>query len=589
MSFDANGKYTVTEKTEIAYGIENIAKMVIRCHSVVRNTADICSDYKGPQIFVEYEPAWRSYQRMKSCGVHMRFIIDVREDNVEYCKRLSEVGEIRHLEGFNGNWGILDKIDYVAPAISQSHEPTIPILIRISIKDFVDPHQDLFNALWKNAIPLEQKINEIEKGIKPEKIETLTDPSEIETKYIQVLEKATDEILLIFPTLNSMRRQFHIGVFDVLKKNMDKHNNLKIRILFPSSASILQSSSSSSSSKETSKEKTYPGFELDYISIYKNNVSIRNTEPSISTKLTILVIDKKESLVIEVKNDLKEAFLESLGFGTYSNSTATVLSYVSIFESFWSYSDIVEKLKRSEELQKDFVQMAAHELRNPIQPILGLSSFLMENKPTDENEFYNIVKSINRNAKKLIQLTNDILDITKIETNNLNLNKEFFNLGDLISDIIEDYKDQLDNENVKLASKFIYLSEPDEKKEAEDGENKNKYNISVFADRTRINQVISNLLNNAIKFTNKGFVDIIIEKKYNENKVNISVKDTGCGIDQIILPKLFSKFATKSKGGTGLGLYISKNIIDAHGGQIYANNNKDDNGSTFGFSLPLIK
>jgi signal transduction histidine kinase len=213
----------------------------------------------------------------------------------------------------------------------------------------------------------------------------------------------------------------------------------------------------------------------------------------------------------------------------------------------------------------------------------------MKYKPSDEKEFHNIVKSINRNAKKLIQLTNDILDITKIETNNLNLNKELFNMGDLISDIIEDYKDQLDNENVKLASKFIYSSKPDEKKEGEDGENKNKYNISVFADRTRITQVISNLLNNAIKFTNRGFIDIVIEKKYAENKVNISVKDTGCGIDQIILPKLFSKFATKSKGGTGLGLYISKNIIDAHGGQIYANNNKDDKGSTFGFSLSLIK
>ncbi|HXS59754.1 MAG TPA: hypothetical protein VN703_02965 [Candidatus Sulfopaludibacter sp.] len=218
MSFDANGKYTVTEKTEIAYDMESTMKMVIRCHSVVRNTADICSDYKGPKIFIDYEPVWSSYKRMKDRGVKIKFIIDVREDNVEYCKRLSEVGEIRHLEGFNGNFGVLDKIDYVAPAISQSHEPTVPILIRISIKDFVDPHQDLFNALWKNAIPLEQKINEIEKGIKPEKIETITDPSEIETKYIRILEKATDEILLIFPTLNSMRRQFHIGVFDVLKK-----------------------------------------------------------------------------------------------------------------------------------------------------------------------------------------------------------------------------------------------------------------------------------------------------------------------------------------------------------------------------------
>ncbi len=114
-----------------------------------------------------------------------------------------------------------------------------------------------------------------------------------------------------------MQRQLHMGVFEVLRKNIDKHNNLKIRILFPSSTSILQLSSSSS--KETSKEKTYQDFELDNISTYKNNVSIRNIEPLISTKSTIRVTNRKESLVIEVKNDLKEAFSESMGFGTYSN------------------------------------------------------------------------------------------------------------------------------------------------------------------------------------------------------------------------------------------------------------------------------
>ena len=222
MSSDANDRYYATEKIEIAYGIENIAKMVIKCHSVVRNIADICSDYKGPQIFIEYEPAWRSYQRMKSRGVHMRFIIDIREDNLEYCKKLLEVGEIRHIEGFNGNWGILDKINYLAPAISQSHVPTVPILIRISIKDFVDPHQDLFNTLWKKAIPIEQKIKEIEKGIIPAKIETITDPSEIETKYIQLLEKATNEILLIFPTFKFNATSIHIGIFQVLKKNINQ-------------------------------------------------------------------------------------------------------------------------------------------------------------------------------------------------------------------------------------------------------------------------------------------------------------------------------------------------------------------------------
>ncbi len=394
-----------------------------------------------------------------------------------------------------------------------------------------------------------------------------------------------------------MRRQFHIGIFKVLKKNLEKHNNLKIKILFPSLISAL-SSLSSSSNKTSLNHETYREHEdeLNNISRYKNSVSIRSIESSISTKSTIIIADRKESLVIEVKNDLKEKFSESIGFGSYSNSAATVISYVSIFESFWSYSDIVEKLKRSEELQKDFVQIADHEIRTPIQPIVGLSSFLMKNKPKDENEFQNIIKIINRNAKKLIQLTNDILDVTKIETNNLVLNKELFDLMDMISDIIQDYDDQINNENVKLICNFIYADKTCSIKDILIKNNnifeiKGKYNISVFADKTRISQVLSNLLSNAIKFTNKGTIDIIIEKKDNDNekKVLINVKDTGQGIDQNIISKLFSKFTTKSKGeGTGLGLFISKGIIEAHGGQIYAYNNKDGKGATFGFRLPLV-
>jgi signal transduction histidine kinase len=396
-----------------------------------------------------------------------------------------------------------------------------------------------------------------------------------------------------------MRRQFHIGIFKVLKKNIGCHNNLNIRILFPSSLYTPFSPQSNQSLKEKSYQELE--YELNEIRLYKNNVSIRSTEPSISIKSTIVIVDRKESLVIEVKNDLKERFSESMGFGTYSNSAATVASYVSIFESFWSYSDVVEKLKRSEELQKGFVQVAAHELRTPIQPIIGLASFLMENKPKDENEFQNIIKIIDRNAKKLIQLTNDILDVTKIETNNLILNEELFNLMDMIHDIIQDYNDQIDNENVKLNYKFLYYKpqqtcsirkEEFVLKDNNDNINitNSKPNISIFADKTRISQVISNMLSNSIKFTNKGTIEIIIEKKDEDDKkkVLINIKDTGHGIDPSIISKLFSKFTTKSNGGIGLGLFISKNIIEAHGGQIYAYNNKDGKGATFGFSLPLV-
>jgi two-component system, OmpR family, sensor histidine kinase VicK len=579
LSSDANGGYYATEKTELAYGTENIAKMVIKCHSVVRNIADICSDYKGHQIFVEYEPAWRSYQRMKFRGVHMRFIIDIREDNVEYCKKLLEVGEIRHIEGFNGNWGILDKINYLAPAISQSHAPTVPLLIRISIKYFVDSHQDLFDTLWKKAIPIEQKIEEIEKGIIPAKIETIIDPSEIETKYIYLLEKADNEILLIFPTFNSMQRQLHIGVFQILKENISQHRDLKIRILSPFIPSQI-----SSSSKELSKEKIYQEFELNNISTYKNNVSIRNIEPSISTKSTILVTDRKESLVIEVKDDLKETFSDSVGFGTYSNSTATVLSYVSIFESFWSYSDIVEKLKRSEELQKQFISIASHELRNLIQPIIGLTEIL-RNKAQDKEQ-QELQEIVINNAKKLKQITEDVLDVTRIESQSLRLQKENFDLNEMVQSIISGFIINIKERKQQQQQKQFKGSLNIESVSRED--------IFIFADKSRINQVISNLLNNAIKFTNgeeeegnRGSrITISIEKK--NNLVVVSIKEDGKGIDHEIFPRLFEKFVTKSKiGGTGLGLFISKSIVEAHGGKIWTENNYDGKEATFGFSLPL--
>jgi two-component system, OmpR family, sensor histidine kinase VicK len=225
--------------------------------------------------------------------------------------------------------------------------------------------------------------------------------------------------------------------------------------------------------------------ELSNSNIYKNNICIRNIDVTLSTKPTIFVMDRKESSVMEVKNDLKETFSGSVGISTYSNSSATVLFYVSIFESLWIQTELYqqlidanEQLKIHDTMQNDFIHIAAHELKNPIQPILGLSNLLMKHKPSDEKQFHNIVKTINRNAKKLIQLTNDILDITKIETNNLNLNKELFNLGDLLSDIIEDHRDRLDDQNVKLASKFIYSNRVDKKKGGREGdENKNKYDI----------------------------------------------------------------------------------------------------------------
>jgi two-component system sensor histidine kinase VicK len=237
-------------------------------------------------------------------------------------------------------------------------------------------------------------------------------------------------------------------------------------------------------------------------------------------------------------------------------------------------------------MQMEFINIAAHELRTPIQPILGLSEILISK--VKDTEQLQLLNAIVRNAKKLEQLTNDILDVARIETNSLKVTKEQFNLSDVIVNVIEDiHTTSTHLHNNQKIVKMLY--EPT--------------NIFVNADKGRIIQVISNLLSNAVKFTMEGYVLIEVEQKKESKRNNddqekrlvvISVKDTGVGLDPEILSKLFSKFATKSHHnhtgvGVGLGLFISKNIVEAHGGKMWAQNNADGKGATFAFSLPLSK
>ena len=168
--------------------------------------------------------------------------------------------------------------------------------------------------------------------------------------------------------------------------------------------------------------------------------------------------------------------------------------------------------------------------------------------------------------------------MNRIESQSLLLNKERFNLPEIILDAIADIKNQIATKNKDNNLKMEFVDTKD-KESQED--------IFVVADKGRISRVISNLLNNAIKFTNEGIITVSTEKK--DNEVLVSIKDTGAGIDAEILPRLFTKFTTKSEtGGTGLGLFISKSIIEAHGGKIWAENKSNGKGATFTFSLPIL-
>ena len=574
------------EKTEVIYGAENTISKGLEFLTEANQTFDNCIDYAGPSALVETKAMWDGVVKLTNRGIRVRFITEITKGNIGYCKQIMQIAELRHLEGVKGNFGIVDKTHYGGIARVQENLP-LPVWIHSTIKSFIEEQQYFFDMLWNKAIPAEQKIKEIEEGIEPEAIETIRDPVEIQKIAHALIKSAKKEILIIFSTANAFYRQDKAGTVGLLRQTAAVSNpKIKIRIHMP-----LDELTKEEITQKLSSEKVQ---QQEQNHLVVDDVAVRHIEPSMQTRVTALIIDRKYSLTVELKDDSKDNSYEAIGLATYSNSKPTVLTYTSIFESLWMQTELFSRLKEANEqlrvhdiIQKEFINIAAHELRNPIQPILSLTEIVRrKEKDAEQKELLDIVV---RNAKKLKQLTEDVLDVTRIESNSLQLKKEEFDLKDLVIHAMQDYKNQVATSDNKI--KLIY---DDEKEEQEHNSKDNANAVSVVhADKYRINQVISNLVSNSIKFTREGgTISIKIKTGDSNNNTDkaiiISVKDTGTGIDPEIMPRLFSKFATKSDmGGTGLGLFISKSIVETHGGKMWAENNKEGKGATFSFTLPI--
>jgi two-component system sensor histidine kinase VicK len=264
----------------------------------------------------------------------------------------------------------------------------------------------------------------------------------------------------------------------------------------------------------------------------------------------LFIVDNSKFLRFELKDPKAEEFSDAIGFITYSNSKVTVGSSRSFFELIWNehvqYEKIreYERQKEADRLKDEFLNVAAHELRTPIQPILGLSEILRSK--VGDSEHGEFLEIITRNAKRLQQLTQDILDVTRIESESLTLHKERINIHEVITQAVRNHRPEFE----KAGGDLKLLYDPSDKQA-----------IMLDVDRIRVIQVVSHLLGNAIKFSKKGVISIAVtvDKKHENNeKVIVSIKDSGPGIDPEIFPKLFSRFISKSFSGTGLALYFKE-------------------------------
>ncbi len=556
---------TSGERTEIVYGDENIEKFSAYGLSMVENRVDVCGNYAMPSVILASKEVKNAYYELNKRGVKIRWITDITKENVSSCKEIMKIAELRHLDDVKGGFVVSDEKVYLAIALLQVEKP-VKQLIYSNVKALVEQQQYMFNTLWNKAIPAKQRIMEIEQGLKREFIETIRDPQEIQNLGFDLIKSANEDVLIIFSTANAFLRQQKAGAIMLVAKQAIDHN-AKVRILTPINKKV----------SESIRDLTGLGENE------KIDIEIRNIESPQQTKVTILIADRKFSLAVELKEDSKDNSYEAIGLGIYSNSEPTVLSYVSIFESLWNQSELFEQLKIQDKMQKEFINIAAHELRNPIQPILGLSD-IVHSEVTDTRH-RELLEVVIRNAKRLKRLTENVLDVTKIESQSLKLNKEPINLNIVVSEVLKEYRGKIEDKRNKyrqLHQQGLKISYELVQKDDD---------IIVKADRNRLAQVISNLLSNAINFSNddgQGIITITVETMNNNQDIIIGVKDTGPGIDPEDFPNLFTKFFTKSDKGTGLGLFICKSIVEAHGGRIWANNNKDGIGTTFSFSLPIV-
>lgn len=577
-----------------------------------------------------------------------RYIIEVTKENMDYCKAMMKKSELRHLDDLKLNL-IIHENKY--SLISTDSEYNLPdeckedefdknvdvSIIHNSTCEIVKYQEKIFDILWQNSMPADEKIREIERekekinnvrccDLEKKSLAAVTpfnkednrnivqikrDNERIKSLLISGVLDAKSEILLTIGLLRHFRYFWKIGLHEGLKHAIEK--GVRIIILYPEDGK----------SEISRKDVT------NLVSTTEENVHLSGVSGPIGT---VMIVDNAKIILIDSEKGNKSTNNDILG--VYSHNKSVVSNFGSLFDTLLNEKEVLnyavetkiqmessnkqlkesnQRLKTYSEVQQEFINLAAHELRTPTQAILGYTEMLdISAVCYTSNQKY--LNSIVRNCNRLARLVEDLLDVSKIGSNNFVLHKEKINLVDLINTIIKDFEVDLQkrSEESKRNGDERYLKNVEILSSWNVREKENVPSVlDVMIDRSKIIQVLSNLINNSLNsiYDDKGnsnlngnSVRIMITKIMNKevaksdsnnnhpdlmkNYVLITIKDTGKGIDPELFPRLFEKFATNSSSGTGLGLHISKAIIEAHRGRIWAENNANEKGVTFSFTLP---
>ena len=539
-------------ETKVLDQADEIHDIIVKCMQT-SNELSVCTVPDGLRLLhSEFFAEILQLSREQAAGKHrgIRLVTSIGNKDVEIVKSFLDAGIlVRHVENLIPvNFAVSDKM--LNATIERMSGGAQAQSLLISTEPlYVNHFKLIIDELWKNGVDAESRIRQLQHGTVQANIEIINNSEKALDRAWSLVASATQEVLLLFSTAKAFRRQAQKGGLKVIAGALK--NGASVKILLPADEQI----------KET----------LDQLKVAAPQIEFRSIDKSMETQITILVVDEKECMLFELKDDGASDSVDAVGVTAYSGSKSIVLSYSAILQNLWKQAQLYEMISMQERVQKEFINIAAHELRTPIQPILGMADVLGSQFSDGVREKGEITKDelniIIRNAKRLERLSSDILQITRIETGRLQLNIQEFNLDDVISPLVQDARKQTAGKNVEIEYK--------------------PSDIMITADRHRITEVIWNLLDNAVKFTNSGTISIVTGKDGDDKGLTVSVSDKGGGIPSEMVPRLFTKFATTSDKGTGLGLYIAKSIVEAHGGRMWAENNAGGEGAKFSFSLPM--
>ncbi|GKS61285.1 hypothetical protein YTPLAS21_07430 [Candidatus Nitrosocosmicus sp.] len=415
---------------------------------------------------------------------------------------------------------------------------------------------------------------------------------DIQSQYLSVLDNKS--VILVHPLPSLVGKEF----FGEFTQNLTGYNDILNNLV----RTVISGQPNISIYEFVNEERLNTGYPVYIDGVPKYAVFVVTPTSSIYSTVNN-IIEKERLQMLSLIIGIIAAVLLLILYLSKVNSTldkavkkrTTELENVNI-----KLESANKHIKIHDDMQKEFINMAAHELRNPVQSLLGFSDILKKLNIRNEGnkialQYKDAIEAISRSSKRLKRLVDIIFDVSQLDNNLLILNKESFDLKDMIEQLVTDYQSHntllnntnnnqshIEGNNIEYTKgkhviDFAYSNYPPGPK-------------TVKGDKAYLKQVITNLVDNAVEFTqNEGKVKINLDKELENGKVIVTVSDNGYGIHPDILPFLFTKYVKKSRGGAGLSLYISKKIIEAHGGEIWAKNNDDGRGATFGFSLPLDK